>query len=81
MFAKISITEVRARQGVCAGECSTYNCYKGGCGPPPESIETNGCPLYTHPAQMVDNSSCTNCMSCLKVIMLAAPNQILHHTC
>lgn len=29
MFAKLSMTEVRGRQGVCAGNCSTYNCYKG----------------------------------------------------
>ena len=71
MMAKISMTEVRARQGVCTGECTTYNCYKGGCNPAkPEGIETNGCPLYSHPAQLVDNSNCTNCMTCLK----ACPN-------
>lgn len=28
LFAKLSMTELRARQGVCSGTCSTYHCYK-----------------------------------------------------
>lgn len=28
-FAKLAMTEVRAKQGVCSGSCSTYGCYKG----------------------------------------------------
>jgi hypothetical protein len=30
LFAKLSMTELRARQGVCSGTCSTYTCYKVG---------------------------------------------------
>ena len=28
MFAKLSITELRAQQGTCSAECTTYQCYK-----------------------------------------------------
>jgi hypothetical protein len=28
LFAKLSMTELRARQGVCSGTCNTYHCYK-----------------------------------------------------
>jgi len=66
LFAKGAVTELRARQGVCSGTCSTYHCYKGGCAQPPEGLETTGCPLYSHPAQLVDNKNCTLCMTCLK---------------
>jgi hypothetical protein len=30
LFAKLSMTELRARQGVCSGTCNTYHCYKVG---------------------------------------------------
>ncbi|GLC68372.1 hypothetical protein PLESTF_000684000 [Pleodorina starrii] len=70
LMAKLSMTEVRARQGVCSGECSTYHCYKGGCATPPDGLDSTGCPLYSHPAQLTDNRNCTNCMECLK----ACPN-------
>ena len=65
MFAKLSITELRAQQGTCSAECTTYQCYKGG----PrkrEGMETDGCPLYSHPAQLEDNRDCVLCMTCLK---------------
>jgi transcriptional regulator with AAA-type ATPase domain/NAD-dependent dihydropyrimidine dehydrogenase PreA subunit len=65
MFAKLSMTELRAQQGICSAECTTYQCYKGG----PrkgEGMETNGCPLYSHPAQLEDNRDCVLCMTCLK---------------
>ncbi|MDS3859495.1 sigma 54-interacting transcriptional regulator [Thermosynechococcaceae cyanobacterium BACA0444] len=65
LFAKLSMTELRAQQGTCGAECSTYQCYKGG---PAlgEGLETNGCPLYSHPAQLVDNRDCVLCMTCLQ---------------
>ncbi len=65
LFAKLSLTELRAEQGTCGAECSTYQCYKGG---PAlgEGQETNGCPLYSHPAQLVDNRDCVLCMTCLQ---------------
>lgn len=66
LFAKLSVTELRARQGVCAAECSTYTCYKGGPAVPPEGIESPGCPVYSHPAQLTDNRNCVLCMECLK---------------
>ncbi|MGB8699942.1 MAG: 4Fe-4S binding protein, partial [Thermosynechococcaceae cyanobacterium] len=65
LFAKLSMTELRAQQGTCSAECTTYQCYKGG----PQKGEgqaTNGCPLYSHPAQLVDNRDCVLCMTCLK---------------
>lgn len=65
LFAKLAMTELRAQQGTCSAECSTYQCYKGG----PEKGEgqaTDGCPLGTHPAQLTDNRDCVLCMTCLK---------------
>jgi transcriptional regulator with AAA-type ATPase domain/NAD-dependent dihydropyrimidine dehydrogenase PreA subunit len=65
LFAKLSMTELRAQQGTCSAECTTYQCYKGG----PvkgEGQETDGCPLYSHPAQLIDNRDCVLCMTCLK---------------
>ncbi|MBE9137184.1 cyclic nucleotide-binding domain-containing protein [Nodosilinea sp. LEGE 07088] len=65
LFAKLSMTELRAQQGTCSAECTTYQCYKGG----PEKGEgqaTLGCPLYSHPAQLEDNRDCVLCMTCLK---------------
>jgi len=65
MFAKLSMTELRAQQGTCSAECTTYQCYKGG-PKKGEGQETNGCPLYSHPAQLEDNRDCVLCMTCLK---------------
>jgi polyferredoxin len=65
MFAKLSMTELRAQQGICSAECTTYQCYKGGA-QKGEGMETNGCPLYSHPAQLEDNRDCVLCMTCLK---------------
>ncbi len=65
LFAKLSMTELRAQQGTCAAECTTYQCYKGG----PQKGEgqtSEGCPLYSHPAQLEDNRDCVLCMTCLK---------------
>ncbi len=65
LYAKLSMTELRAQQGTCSAECTTYQCYKGG----PQKGEgqaTNGCPLYSHPAQLQDNKDCVLCMTCLK---------------
>jgi len=66
MFAKLAATELRARQGVCAAECDTYHCYKGGPAEAPEGLATDGCPLGSHPAQLKDNRHCVLCMDCLK---------------
>lgn len=65
LFAKLSMTELRAQQGTCSAECTTYQCYKGGA-KKGEGLETNGCPLYSHPAQLQDNRDCVLCMTCLK---------------
>ena len=123
LFAKLSITELRARQGVCAskrgaawlsprggaslhcsldscscqqdwtlpasprptahgprtccglgaGECTTYHCYKGGAAEGEEGMDSLGCPLYSHPAQLTDNRNCVPCMECLK----ACPNRLV----
>ena len=65
MFAKLAMTELRAEQGTCSAECTTYQCYKGG-PEKGEGQETDGCPLYSHPAQLQDNRDCVLCMTCLK---------------
>lgn len=66
MFAKLSMTELRARQGVCSAECDTYHCYKGGPEEAPEGLDTAGCPIMSHPAQLPDNRNCVLCMECVK---------------
>ncbi|BAY20837.1 cyclic nucleotide-binding protein [Calothrix sp. NIES-2100] len=65
LFAKLSMTELRAQQGICSATCTTYQCYKGG-PQKGEGMETDGCPLYSHPAQLEDNKDCVLCMTCLK---------------
>jgi transcriptional regulator with AAA-type ATPase domain/NAD-dependent dihydropyrimidine dehydrogenase PreA subunit len=65
MFAKLSMIELRAQQGICAASCTTYQCYKGG-PQKGEGLETGGCPVYSHPAQLEDNRDCVLCMTCLK---------------
>jgi transcriptional regulator with AAA-type ATPase domain/NAD-dependent dihydropyrimidine dehydrogenase PreA subunit len=65
MFAKLSMIELRAKQGICSASCTTYQCYKGG-PQKGEGQETGGCPIYSHPAQLQDNKDCVLCMTCLK---------------
>lgn len=65
MFAKLSMIELRAQQGICSATCTTYQCYKGG-PQKGEGQETGGCPVYSHPAQLQDNKDCVLCMTCLK---------------
>ncbi|MBW4694292.1 MAG: sigma 54-interacting transcriptional regulator [Lyngbya sp. HA4199-MV5] len=65
LFAKLSMVELRAQQGICSATCTTYQCYKGG-PEKGEGQETGGCPLYSHPAQLEDNRDCVLCMTCLK---------------
>ncbi len=65
LYAKLSAIELRAQQGICSAECTTYQCYKGG-PQKGEGLETGGCPVYSHPAQLEDNRDCVLCMTCLK---------------
>lgn len=65
LYAKLAMIELRAQQGTCSAECTTYQCYKGG-PEKGEGMETEGCPLYSHPAQLEDNKDCVLCMTCLK---------------
>jgi transcriptional regulator with AAA-type ATPase domain/NAD-dependent dihydropyrimidine dehydrogenase PreA subunit len=65
MFAKLSMIELRAQQGICSATCTTYQCYKGG-PQKGEGLETGGCPIYSHPAQLQENRDCVLCMTCLK---------------
>lgn len=74
MFAKLSIVELRSAQQVCASQCDRFGCYKGSKETilnfadalPNEGQATDGCPLYSHPAQLQDNRDCMLCMTCLK---------------
>ena len=70
LFAKLSILELRAEAGTCSGSCSSYACFKGGPSDG-EGLETNGCPLGSHPAHLSDNRNCVLCMSCVQ----ACPNR------
>ena len=70
LFAKLSILELRAESGTCSGSCSSYACFKGGAADG-EGLETNGCPLWSHPAHLSDNCNCVLCMSCVQ----ACPNR------
>jgi len=63
LFSKLSILELRAESGTCMGSCSSYACYKGG-PKEGEGIETNGCPLRSHPAHLSDNRNCVLCLIC-----------------
>jgi len=65
LFAKLSMIELRAQQGICSATCTTYQCYKGG-PQKGEGMATGGCPVYSHPAQLQDNKDCVLCMTCLK---------------
>ena len=65
LFAKLSMIELRAQQGICSATCTTYHCYKGGPAEG-EGQATMGCPVYSHPAQLTDNRDCVLCMTCLK---------------
>ncbi|EDX85164.1 Sigma-54 interaction domain family [Synechococcus sp. PCC 7335] len=65
LFAKLSMIELRAQQGICSATCNTYHCYKGGPAEG-EGQATGGCPVYSHPAQLSDNRNCVLCMTCLK---------------
>ena len=70
LFAKLSILELRAQTGTCSGSCSSYDCFKGG---PAQGkgLETEDCPLGTHPAHLFDNRNCVLCMTCAQ----ACPNR------
>lgn len=59
------VTWLAVNSIIIAGDCTSYHCYKGG---PAEGqgLETAGCPLASHPAQLVDNANCVLCMDCLK---------------
>ena len=70
LFAKLSILELRAQSGTCSGSCSSYACFKGGPAQG-EGLETDGCPLGTHPAHLSDNRNCVLCMTCTQ----ACPNR------
>ena len=72
MFAKLSILELRAQTGTCSGSCSSYACFKGGPAQG-EGLETDGCPLGTHPAHLSDNRNCVLCMTCAQ----ACPNRLV----
>ncbi|MEA5419272.1 cyclic nucleotide-binding domain-containing protein [Spirulina sp. CCNP1310] len=79
MFAKLAVVELRSTQQVCGTQCSTFGCYQGSDATPvnfadalpTEGQATGGCPLYSHPAQLLDNRDCVLCMTCLK----ACPNR------
>lgn len=81
MFAKLSMTELRSAQQVCGSQCSTFGCYKGSQKTPlnfadalpNEGQASEGCPLYSHPAQLQDNRDCMLCMTCLKTCPNRSP--------
>ncbi|CAK9073946.1 unnamed protein product [Durusdinium trenchii] len=65
LYAKMAVTELRAQNGQCKAVCNTFHCYKGG-PEEGEGQETDGCPLYSHPANLKDNKNCVLCFTCLR---------------
>ncbi len=65
LFAKLAISELRAQGGTCSGSCSSYACFKGGPAEG-EGLQTDGCPLGTHPAHLTDNRNCVLCLTCVQ---------------
>jgi len=65
LYALLALTELRSQQGECKASCDTFHCYKGGPAEG-EGQETNGCPLYSHPASLKDNKNCVLCFTCLR---------------
>jgi polyferredoxin len=63
LFAKLSISELRAQIGTCSGSCSSFACFKGGPAEG-EGLATAGCPVGTHPAHLADNRNCVLCLTC-----------------
>ena len=63
LFAKLSLSELRAEVGTCGGSCHSYACFKGGPAEG-EGLATAGCPLGTHPAHLTDNRNCVLCLTC-----------------
>ena len=66
MFAKLSAIELRAKEGVCAAECTSYGCFKGGPAVLPQGMKTDGCPVQIHPAHIKDNKDCVMCGHCVQ---------------
>ncbi|MFO0039131.1 MAG: 4Fe-4S binding protein [Synechococcaceae cyanobacterium] len=66
LFAKLSMSELRARLGVCSGSCSDYFCCKGD---PGQSMlrGRTGCPEGYHPGHLGDNRNCVMCLTCASV--------------
>lgn len=82
LFAKLSMTELRAREGVCTAECTGYHCYKGGnIEEPPEGLASPGCPLYVHPAYLKSNRDCVLCMEVSKQPVSLPISFSLHVQC
>lgn len=66
MFARLAVTELRARRGICAAECTSASCLVGNTAPvPPEGRVQDGCPLGTHPANLKSNKDCVLCSACV----------------
>ncbi|MGK7944708.1 MAG: sigma 54-interacting transcriptional regulator [Microcystaceae cyanobacterium] len=82
IFAKLAMLELRSTPQVCGSQCQTFGCYKGSEATqvnfinalPTEGQASDGCPLYSHPAQLQDNRDCMFCMTCLKT----CPNRSAH---
>jgi polyferredoxin len=64
LFAKLSISELRAQIGTCSGSCTSFACFKGGPAEADEGYATAGCPVGTHPAHLADNRNCVLCLTC-----------------
>ena len=58
LHPQLSMTEVRGRKGICGGSCSSYGCLKGSKTQQGEGLQTDGCPLQYHSAQLPDNAAC-----------------------
>jgi len=58
-YANGAMVHVRANPNVCATQCKTHECYKGG-------EAARGCPVFHHPMYARDGHHCKLCLSCLR---------------
>lgn len=74
MFAKLSMTELRASEQVCGTQCDVFACRQGSDVSPVTFIEAlpnegqaiDACPLHSIPSKLMDNRDCVLCMGCVK---------------
>jgi len=58
-YSAAAMVHVRANPSVCATQCKTHECFKGGAAAP-------GCAVFHHPMYARDGQFCKLCLTCLR---------------